>query len=54
MKEIAVVATEKQYARFLMDNISKYLGRYASFKAYSIAEVETLDGKGGLCPGVGL
>ena len=49
MKEIAVVATEKQYARFLMDNISKYLGRYASFKAYSIAE-----GKGGLCPGVGL
>lgn len=43
MKEIAVVATEKQYARFLMDNISKYLGRYASFKAYSIAEVETLD-----------
>lgn len=42
MKEIAVVATEKQYARFLMDNISKYLGRYASFKAYSIAEVETL------------
>ena len=32
MKEIAVVATEKQYARFLMDNISKYLGRYASFK----------------------
>ena len=43
MKEIAVVATEKEYALFLMNNIRKYLGRYASFKAYSIAEVEMLD-----------
>ena len=43
MKEIAVVATEKQYARFLMDNISKYLGRYASFKSYTNTETETQD-----------
>lgn len=42
MKEIAVVATEKEYAKFLMNNISKYLGRYARFAAYSIAEVEQL------------
>lgn len=43
MKEIAVVATEKEYAEFLMNNISKYLGRYARFRSYSIAEVERLE-----------
>ena len=40
MKKIAVVATEKEYADFLMDNISKYLRRYADFVSYSIPEID--------------
>ena len=40
MKKIAVVATKKEYADFLTDNISKFLGRYAEFNSYSIPEVE--------------
>lgn len=40
MKRIAVVATEKVYADFLMRNIAKYLHRYADFVSYSIREVE--------------
>lgn len=40
MKRIAVVATEKEYADFLMNNISKYLKRYAGFVSYSINEIQ--------------
>ena len=40
MKKIAVVATKKEYADFLTDNVSKFLGRYAEFNSYSIPEVE--------------
>ena len=43
MKQIAVVATEKIYADFLMRHIEKYLNRYAHFVSYSIAEVEQKD-----------
>lgn len=40
MKKIAVVATEKEYAEYLKNSITRYLGRYADFKSYSIEEVE--------------
>ncbi|MEG2784860.1 MAG: sigma 54-interacting transcriptional regulator [Anaerovoracaceae bacterium] len=43
MKRIAVVATEKEYALFLKNNIMEYLSRYAQFKAYSIPEIEKMD-----------
>ena len=42
MKRIAVVATEKEYADFLMNNVAKYMNRYAGFVSYSIAEVERI------------
>ncbi|MGN8764257.1 sigma-54 interaction domain-containing protein [Hornefia butyriciproducens] len=44
MKTVAVVATEKKYARFLRENTEKYLGRYAEFTDYSIREVEQKKG----------
>lgn len=40
MKRIAVVATEKEYADFLMNHVAKYMNRYAQFVSYSIAEIE--------------
>ncbi len=43
MKKIAVVATEKEYADFLMKDIVKYLSRYADFKSYSIDEVDKVE-----------
>jgi transcriptional regulator with PAS, ATPase and Fis domain len=43
MKQIAVVATEKEYADFLMLNITKYLSKYASFKSYSIKEMDKVE-----------
>ncbi|SHI38450.1 Sigma-54 interaction domain-containing protein [Dethiosulfatibacter aminovorans DSM 17477] len=43
MKSIAVVATVKEYADFLMMNVSRYLGKYAEFKSYSIDEVDSID-----------
>ncbi|MCD8125155.1 MAG: hypothetical protein LUE23_09020, partial [Lachnospiraceae bacterium] len=43
MKQVAVVATEKEYAVFLMNNITKYLGRYAHFRAYSVSEMERME-----------
>ncbi len=43
MKKIAVVATEKEYAGFLRQNIEKYMSRYAVFVDYSISEVENMD-----------
>ena len=42
MKKIAVVATEKEYAEFLKENVAKYMNRYADFIAYSVAEVEEI------------
>lgn len=43
MKRIAVVATEKEYADFLMNNVAKYMDRYARFVSYSIDEIEKGD-----------
>ena len=43
MKRIAVVATEKEYANFLMQHITKYMSRYADFVSYSISEVEGME-----------
>ena len=43
MKRIAVVATEKEYADFLMNNVAKYMDRYARFVSYSIDEIEKAD-----------
>lgn len=43
MKKIAVVATEKRYADFLMDNVAKYLNQYAQFQSYSISELERVE-----------
>lgn len=43
MKKIAVVATEKEYAQFLMNNVAKYMDRYAGFVSYSIEEVEKME-----------
>lgn len=43
MKKIAVVATEKEYANFLMNNVAKYMSRYAQFVSYSIKEVEGME-----------
>lgn len=43
MKQIAVVATEKEYAEFLMGNISKYMHKYAKFKAYSLKEIDGIE-----------
>lgn len=43
MKRIAVVATEKEYADFLMNNVAKYMNRYAAFVSYSIEEIERAD-----------
>ncbi|MFQ9894019.1 MAG: sigma-54 interaction domain-containing protein, partial [Emergencia sp.] len=40
MKRIAVVATEKEYAEFLRENVEKYMHAYAAFVSYSIEEVE--------------
>lgn len=40
MKRIAVVATEKEYAEFLRQNVEKYMRAYAEFVAYSVEEVE--------------
>ena len=43
MKKIAVVATKKEYADFLMGNVAKYMDRYARFASYSIEEAEGLE-----------
>lgn len=43
MKQIAIVATEKEYADFLMMNIRKYLNKYADFKSYSIREIDLIE-----------
>lgn len=43
MKKVAVVATEKEYAEFLKDNVKTYMNQYAEFVAYSIREVEGMD-----------
>ena len=55
MKEIAVVATESSMQGVPGWTTSANIWADMPAKAYSIAEVETLEpGKGGLCPGVGL
>lgn len=43
MKRIAVVATEKEYANFLKENLAAYLKRYADLRSYSLEEVEAMD-----------
>lgn len=43
MKRIAVVATEKEYADFLRDDIGKYLSRYGTFVSYSVSEIEAME-----------
>lgn len=43
MKSIAVIATDKDYAVFLTEHLSKYLKKYANFKAYSINNIKKLD-----------
>ena len=42
-KRIAVVATEKEYADFLMEHIAKYMRRYAVFVSYSLSEIEAME-----------
>ena len=43
MKKIAVVATEKEYADFLRDDMGRYLSRYATFVSYSVSEIEDME-----------
>lgn len=43
MKQIAVVAMEKEYAKTLCDFMSDYLSKYGEFHYYSLAEVESMD-----------
>lgn len=43
MKRIAVVAMEKEYAKYLRDNLALYLDQYAEFYYYSLAEIEKTD-----------
>lgn len=43
MKKVAVFATDKRFAEFLMNNVKKYMHRYADFAAYSIHEIEDRD-----------
>ncbi len=43
MKRIAVVAGEKKYARYLMENLAGFLGAYAELRAYSVSEAEELE-----------
>lgn len=43
MKRIAVVAMEKQYAKYLRDNLALYLSNYAEFYYYSLSEIEKMD-----------
>lgn len=40
MKSIAVIATEKEYARHIRRNVEQYLGNYGEFFDYSVREVE--------------
>lgn len=40
MKRIAVIATDRNFAEFLMQSIWRYMERYAEFVAYSVEEVE--------------
>lgn len=39
MKTFAVVAGKKEFADYLMQRITKYLGKYAAFFSYSVEEV---------------
>lgn len=43
MKSIAVIATDKDYALFLTEHLSKYLKKYANFKAYSINDIKKIN-----------
>ncbi|WP_324825926.1 sigma-54 interaction domain-containing protein [Sinanaerobacter sp. ZZT-01] len=43
MKRIAVVAMEKQYAKYLRDNLALYLSNYAEICYYTVAEVERME-----------
>lgn len=40
MKSIAVIATEKEYARHIRRNVEQYLGNYGEFFDYSVREAE--------------
>ncbi len=42
-KRVAVVATEKAYADFLMAHIAKYMQEYADFVSYSLCQVEEME-----------
>ncbi|WP_206459909.1 sigma-54 interaction domain-containing protein [Anaerovorax sp. IOR16] len=42
MKRIAVVAMEKEYAKYLRDNLALYLDQYAEIRYYTVAEVEQM------------
>ena len=43
MKRIAVIASKKEYAEYLKNNVEKYLCRYAEFVSYSIPEMDAID-----------
>ncbi len=43
MKRIAVVAMEKEYAKYLKDNLELYLSKYAKFYSYSLSEIEEME-----------
>lgn len=42
-KKFAVVASKKQYADYLKENVEKYLSKYADFVSYSIPEVDRIE-----------
>ncbi|WP_338547583.1 sigma 54-interacting transcriptional regulator [Emergencia sp. JLR.KK010] len=42
MKKIAIIATEKEYAKYLKETLEKYIGKYAQSNEYSLEEFESL------------
>ncbi len=42
MKRVAVIAMEKEYARYLRDNLALYLSNYAEICYYTVEEVEKM------------
>lgn len=40
MKKLAVVASDKKFANFLLENVQKYMGHYGEIYVYTIDEIE--------------
>lgn len=43
MKKLAVVASDKKFANFLLENVQKYMGHYGEIYVYTIDEIEKKD-----------